>query len=586
MLIRIYFLMLFTIIPIFLFSQTFTKITSGKIVNTPSDSRSVNWIDYNNDGFQDLMITNGPKDGENNMLYKNLANGSFEVVVADPIVMDHMPSDGATWADMDNDGFIDCFVVNWYNKNNMFYKNNGDGSFTQIKTGSLVTDGGYSETASWGDYDNDGFVDLYVTNSAGSNKNFLYHNNGGGSFTKITTGAQVTDGHISRSINWTDFDNDGDLDAFVANESAQNEDMYKNNGSGNFEHITSGPLYTNGGNTMSSSFADYDNDGWQDVFLANDQGYLGIFRNTGDGNFIKITNDTIAKTIGRSFGSNWGDIDNDGDLDLFVTNAFGPILQNFLFINNGDGTFTRDASNTITKDTGWSYGCAFGDYDNDGFLDLAVANCYNAAQINSVFHNNGNANHWLEIKCIGIKSNKSAIGAKVKLKATINGKTVWQLREISAQSGYNGQNMLTTHFGLGADGTIDSIIILWPSGMADIYTNIERDKILKAFEGQSLSSTKDKYQGANAVLFTYPNPFQNDTSIEFEIPETRQIDLEIYDMKGNLVKSLIKQTQCQGKQLLHWDGRNNDKTKLDTGIYLLVLKDQNHTMTQKISLIR
>lgn len=586
MLTRIYFLMLFTIIPIFLFSQTFTKVTSGKIVNTLSDSRSVNWIDYNNDGFQDLMITNGPKDGENNMLYKNLANGSFEEVLGDPIVMDHMPSDGATWADMDNDGYIDCFVVNWYNKNNMFYKNNGDGSFTQIKTGPLVTDGGYSETAAWGDYDNDGLVDLYVTNSAGNNKNFLYHNNGGGTFTKITTGALVTDGHISRSINWTDLDNDGDLDVFVTNESAQNEDMYKNNGAGNFEHITTGPLYINGGNTMSSSFADFDNDGWQDVFLANDQGYLALFRNTGDGDFIKLTNDTIAKTIGRSFGSNWGDIDNDGDLDLFVTNAFGPQLQNFLFINKGDGTFTRDVSNTITKDTGWSYGCAFGDYDNDGFLDLAVANCYNAAQVNSVFHNNGNANHWLEIKCIGIKSNKSAIGAKIKLKAIINGKTVWQLREISAQSGYNGQNMLTTHFGLGADGHIDSIIILWPSGMIDIYTNIGKDKILTAYEGQSLSSINDKNQATNVALFSYPNPFKNDTTIEFDIPETSHIDLEIYDMKGNLVKSLLKHTQCQGKQLLHWDGRNNSTNKVDSGIYLLVLKDQNHTMTQKINLVR
>ncbi len=586
MFIRIYLLMLLTIFPLFLFSQSFTKITTGSIVNTLSDSRCVNWIDYNNDGWQDIMITNGPQNGENNMLYKNRGDGTFEEVTGDPIVMDHMPSDGATWADMDNDGFIDCFVVNWYNKNNMFYKNNGNGTFTQIKTGPLVTDGGYSETASWGDYDNDGLVDLYVTNSEGNFKNFLYHNNGGGTFTKITTGALVTDAHTSRSINWIDYDNDGDLDAFVSNESNQNEDLYRNNGGGVFEHITGGPLLTNGGNTMSSSFADYDNDGWQDVFLANDQGNLGLFRNTGNGNFIKITNDTIAKTVGRSFGCSWGDIDNDGDLDLFVTNAFGPILQNYLFINNGDGTFTRDANNVITQDTGWSYGCAFGDYDNDGFLDLCVANCLSAAQANSLFHNNGNSNHWIEIKCIGVESNKSAIGAKVKVKAIINGKAVWQLREISAQSSYNGQNMLTTHFGLGAVGIIDSVKIEWPSGIIDIYKNTGHDKILTAIEGQSLSNTRELSQAFTKVFFSYPNPFKNDSAIEFELIENAYVDLDIYDLNGNIVKTLLKKNYSNGRQIINWDGTNNNDKRMSSGVYFLVLKESNHTMTKKITIVR
>jgi len=573
---RIYFLMLFTIIPIWLFGQSFTKITTGSIVTTPSDSRSVNWIDYNNDGWQDVMITNGPELGENNMLYKNKGDGTFEAVTGDPIVLDHMPSDGATWADIDNDGFIDCFVVNWYNKNNMFYKNNGNGSFTQIKTGSLVNDGGYSETASWGDYDNDGLVDLYVTNSAGSNKNFLYHNNGGGTFTKITSGALVTDAHVSRSINWTDYDNDGDLDAFVSNEVNQNEDLYRNNGAGSFEHITGGALITNAGNTMSSSFGDYNNDGWQDVFLANDQGYLALFKNTGAGGFIKITNDTITKTFGRSFGSNWGDIDNDGDLDLFVTNAFGPILQNF----------TRDAANTITEEIGWSYGCAFGDYDNDGFLDLCVANCQNAAQENSLFHNNGNANHWVEIKCIGVQSNKSAIGTKVKVKAIINGKPVWQLREISAQSGYNGQNMLTTHFGLASDGLLDSVRIEWPSGIVDIYKGVDKDKILTAVEGQSLTAIKEIVKPFTKLFLSYPNPFKNDTVIEFELIDNANVDLEIYDMKGNLIKTLLMNNYSKGQNQIKWNGTKDNGKMLGSGVYFLILKEGDHTMTKKISIVR
>jgi hypothetical protein len=151
-------------------AQTFTKITTGPVVNTAGDSRSVNWIDYNNDGYPDLMISNGPAIGQNNFLYLNNGVGGFTAVTGDPIVSDLSPSDGATWADVDNDGNIDCFVVNYYNIDNLFYINNGSSSFTQNTSAIISADAGYSETGSWGDYDNDGLVDLYVCNSGGIKK--------------------------------------------------------------------------------------------------------------------------------------------------------------------------------------------------------------------------------------------------------------------------------------------------------------------------------------------------------------------------------------------------------------------------------
>ena len=256
--------------------QTFTKITSGPVATTDADSRSVNWVDINNDGLVDLFISNGKAGGQNNMLYINLGGGQFTNVTSDSIVLDYKPSDGATFADCDNDGDLDAFVVNWYNQNNLFYTNDGAGNFTAISSVPVVTSGGYSETASWGDYDNDGLLDLYVTRSGGTvstNKNLLYHNDGGNTFTKILSGTPVTDATISRCVNWTDMDDDGDLDLFVTNEGNFNNDenIYRNDSSGLFTKITTGELVTNGAFTMSSSWGDYDNDGDLDVFLSNDQ---------------------------------------------------------------------------------------------------------------------------------------------------------------------------------------------------------------------------------------------------------------------------------------------------------------------------
>ena len=266
----------------------FTRITDAVFAQRLGDWRSINWVDYNNDGWLDMFISQGPQAGANNALFKNNKNGTFTAVTGDPIVSDGAPSDGATWGDMDNDGDLDCFVVNWYGVNNLFYLNNGNGSFTQITSGTFVNDGGYSETASWGDYDSDGFLDLYVSNSDGTNRNFLYHNEKNGTFSKITSGALTTDAFQTRSVNWTDYDNDGDIDLFVTNEGGQNENLYRNDGGGSFTKITASPIVTDVGNTMSSSWGDMDNDGDLDLFLANDRSGNALFRNDGNGNFTKM----------------------------------------------------------------------------------------------------------------------------------------------------------------------------------------------------------------------------------------------------------------------------------------------------------
>lgn len=571
-------------LPYFLTAQSFTKVTTGSIVNTPSDSRSVNWIDFNNDGWQDLMITNGPQAGANNMLYKNNEDGSFTEITGDPIVTDNKPSDGATWADQDNDGFIDCFVVNWYNVSNLFYTNNGNETFTYHD--DLFQDGGFSETASWGDYDNDGLVDLYVTNSEGNKKNFLYHNDGGGVFTKVVAGSIVNDAYYSRSINWIDYDNDNDQDVFVTNEENQHENLYNNDGEGNFTPVTGINLLLDGGNTMSSSWGDYDNDGDFDVFLANNQGYSSLFRNDGNDTFTKMTADIVGNTFSQSFGSNWGDVNNDGYLDLYVTNSFGSgPHQNFLFMNNGDGSFTRNTTSPVVQEQGWSYGCAFGDYDNDGFLDLAVANCYNASQSNSLFHNDGNSNNWLAIGCTGVVSNQAAIGTKVKIKVFINGQPTWLLREISAQSGYCGQNMLTVHFGIGTATNVDTVRIEWPSGIVDIYEDINVNQQIFALEGQQITGTKEPVLPVLTTLSNYPNPFTDSTSFEFELKKEAAIELAVFDLKGKKLAKISSGRYNSGIHNIAWNGELSNGQHIPPGVYVLTLIVNKEVLSKKLTCV-
>lgn len=554
-------------------SPIFSKVIDGPVANTPGDSRSVNWIDINNDGYLDLFISNGPSGGANNYLYLNDGSGGFSAVIDQPIVQDKAPSDGATWADYDNDGDMDCFVVNWYGANNLFYRNNGDGTFEQVTMGDFTNNGGYSETASWGDYDQDGYLDLYVSNSGGNKRNFLYHNNGDGTLSRIISGAPVTDVGTSRSINWTDFDLDGDLDLFVTNENYEHENMYRND-AGNFIKITGGSLLTAAGSTISSSWGDFDNDGDLDVFLANDQSKDGLYRNN-NGVFEKVTNDPVVNAVGNSFGSQWADVDNDGDLDLFVTHAFwGGLWKNSLFLNQGDGSFLQDDAEVVSSDQGWSYGCAFGDYDRDGDLDLAVANCYNASQKDYLYENHSaeNGNNWIMINCIGTISNKNAIGAKVWVYTTLNGQVKKQLREISAQSGYCGQNQLTAHFGLGQSQMVDSILIQWPNAQLESFPAKSVNQYINLIEGPVASSVTEQLYEQITLLGT-PNPFFDSVSISWQSAIQEKVQIDILDTTGKSVYSIQKET-ASGEQRWTWNGVDNQGVQVSEGVYFIRIQGQ------------
>lgn len=570
------------LLPYLTVAQEFEQVTTTAITATANGSRSVAWVDVNGDGYLDAFISNGPSGGENNQLYINNGDGSFTAKTNDPLVQDGKPSDGTTWGDVDNDGDLDVYVVNWYGQENLFYINDGKGNFTKVTSGDILQKG-YSETASWADYDKDGDLDLYVTNSLGNgkgHKNYLIKNNGDGRFTLDNSQVITSNVKDSRSVNWIDYDGDGDLDLFISNEGTQQNQLFKNNGSEGFSEETTGNIVTDKTSSTGSCWADYDNDGDLDLYVANSDGSNYLYKNN-NGSF-----ETVSANVGgfgKSYGSIWGDVDNDGDLDLFVANAsFGDTKEsNSLYLNNNDGTFTRATTGPIATYSGGTFGAAFGDYDNDGDLDLLIANTFGNSEKNALYRNKGNSNHWINISLKGVMSNASAIGAKVRVKATIGGKSVWQMREISSQSGYNCQNSLRAHFGLGDATSIDSLVIEWPLGTKEEFTNVNIDKqvsfqepVTKGFLRPDFKTEKLKYNIQETVSFintsvadtsetiTYSWDFDNDGTEDSneKTPSFAYTEAGIYTIKLTIANTTTNKTITRSNyvQILDPNGIGDD----------------------------
>ncbi len=578
-----------------LFSQTFQQVEVGPVVEDGGDSRAVNWIDYDNDGDLDLFITNGLRDGQNNFFYENNGDQTFTKVTDIAITQDNSASDGSTWGDIDNDGDLDLYVANWWGQRNKYYLNNGDKTFTEITGQNLNANNSYSETASWGDYDNDGFLDLLVANSDGNRRNFLFRNNGDNTFEKITDGSIVTDGRYTRDVDWIDINKDGFMDVYVTNEFGQNNSLYINNGNGTFEKNTELNIVNDSKNSWSSNWIDYDNDGDFDLFFTNwDNGNNSLYQNNGDGTFTEITEGDIVNDGGYSSGSDWGDVDNDGDLDLYVGNAFASgEADNFFYLNNGDGTFTKVEDNS-TQIGGWTYGVSFGDFDRDGYLDLGLAKCYDATENNALFLNaSGNLpveRNWVVIKLdadlVNSTNNRAGIGAIISVLAEINGEDVWQTRRIEGQNGYCGQN-LEAHFGLGEAAEIKSVTVRWPNGLNQIYDNVEINKVNILKEDVDLSvGDNDELKNEITLYQNYPNPFNPSTTINYSLPAAGRVQIAIYDILGNEVKELVNKHVLPGLHSSVWKGDNHAGQKVSSGVYFYSLTSGDLQITKKMFLIK
>src|ERR1043165_3109528 len=436
----------------------------------------------------------------------------MDVVITSPT--DLMQAEGCVGADFDNGGHPDLFISVGLGGNDLLYRNDGNGVFTKLTNIPPTQSGGNSRGCAWADYDNDGWGDLFVANEK-SQTNFLFPNDAGAGLMRVTTGAIVTDRGNSYGCAWGDYDNDGLQDLVVANNGSRNF-LYHNEGNGIFTKITKSAIVTNIASSAGVAWGDYDNDGFLDLFVANLGQRNFLYHNNGDGTFTLNRNTAIGQETTYSWSGAWADFDNDGHLDLFVANGQpnGTGLKDFLYRNRGDGTFEKLTVGALVNDSSCGDGCAWGDYNNDGFLDLFVANLVN--QTNFLYRNNGNSNHWLVIQCEGRSSNRSAIGARLELTAEIAGAQVRQIREISGGSGYGSQNSLLVHFGLGSATIALSLRVRWPSGIVQELANIAANQRLYLREPSQFhlnaridqSTFKAEFQGSPRS--TYAIEFSED----------------------------------------------------------------------------
>ena len=488
------------------------------------------FFDYNNDGWLDVFLVNGGSFVDKQVaaaarhrLYRNTGDGKFEDVTDRSGIGISGFGMGACAADYDNDGWTDLYVTAV--GGNKLYHNNGDGTFTDVTQAAGVAAGMWSASCAFGDIDNDGYVDLYVTRyvdfTVEKNKlcpmasqlraychptvynalpDILYRNNGDGTFTDISreSGIGLVAGN-GLGVVFGDYDNDGWVDIYVANDSTPNF-LFHNKGKGVFEEVgfRAGVAVSASGKPlagMGTDMGDIDGDGLLDIFVTNlAQQTHNLYRNLGKGLFDDIT---FKSGIGRltlpfvGFGAAFLDYDNDGVLDLAIAN--GDVIDNvgllrdqatyeqlnLLLRNDGSGRFTN-----VGPESGPGFALkkpsralAVGDIDNDGDLDILITNVGQSADL--LRNGGGNRSNSLLIRTIGAKSNRGGIGARLKL--TVGGKVLH--RDVKAGSSYLAQNDTRVHFGMGKSSRAERLEILWPSGVVDVVLDINANQIITVQEG-------------------------------------------------------------------------------------------------------
>ena len=475
------------------------------------------FIDFDEDGWLDLIVGRQPP-----LLYRNNGAGKF-VHASQQAQLDYkVCTFGIGYGDFNNDGHTDLYLANAIYTPNLLLKNRGDGTFADVTPQSGV--GGLaicSDDLVLGDFNNDGKLDIYVGNEGA---NVLYLNQGNFRFVAATAQAGVGDTLIS-NCTAADYDNDGDLDIYVANNRGGYDDypikdkwpnrLYRNNGDGTFTDVAAEAGVQDESNSKGCCFGDYDNDGYLDLYVGNDGSPNRLFRNNGDGTFSDVTDQAgVAEPIG-THAVIFADFDNDGWLDIYAAGgSYIPerhhecIHQNHpdkLYRNNGDGTFTDiTASSGMNPNHPLTAGVAVGDIDNDGFLDIFLANSiyqgsYESASV--LLKNNGNNNHWLHLKLIGRKSNRSAIGARVKIVAG----DLAQIREVEGGHGCGSQNSLPVEFGLGTRDTVDEVVIRWPSRIIQRLKKVRVDQFMVVEEpyqwaGIQLSTATVRWLKSGALI--------------------------------------------------------------------------------------
>ncbi|TET43957.1 T9SS type A sorting domain-containing protein [candidate division TA06 bacterium] len=557
-------------------SMSFTDITDSTTLGDTAHAYGISLGDYNDDDKLDIFVGNLILPSK---LFRNEGDMDFTDVTDSAGFEGVVEAKGSSMADYDNDGDLDLALTGW--GRDSFYRNNGDGTFIDYTDSAnyAVDDSVHGMSVVWADYDGDGYVDLFVANLDGPS--ILYRNQGDGTFSDVTSDAGIDSDYGTGAL-WLDYDDDGDPDLFVGRYSGKPDHLYRNDGDSTFTEVGDSAGLAHDDSTFGCVAGDIDGDGDLDLFVARFGGASALYENDGDGTFTDITDSAGVSMSGAGTGCAFEDFDSDGDLDLYV----GRFLdENYMFENDGTGSFTDVTADAGVGDAGTNrtgVGITAGDLDGDGDVDIYCGN----HKRNTLFRNDTEtsllaANNWMVLRLHGSLSNRSAIGARVYLTTPAG----TQVREVTGGSGVCSMSSLQLEFGLGPHGGAD-IVIRWPSGYVENraifgggYVDIE-EGVTGVVEGTAHRSIRQA-----VLLQNRPNPFSSRTLISYQIAARGPVAIDIYDIAGRLVCNLVNGEVNAGTHTVLWDGTVSGKAVSD-GVYICRLSGEGFALAQKIVLLK
>jgi len=493
--------------------------------------------DFNKDGYDDFYVSFLVG---KNQFYKNKGDGTFEEIgeVAGIALPDSIKTETAVWGDINNDGWVDLYVGNDKAEDQLFL-NLGNEQFQNITQSAGINATGQPKSVNMADVNGDGFLDIYVSNFL--SENILYLNQGDNTFQDATREAGALDTGLAMGTVFFDYDKDGDQDLYLVHDGRTSNFLYQNDGTGQFTEVAESVGVATKSLGMGVDIGDINNDGWMDIHIAN-FGANFLLLNNGDGTFQEIAKAANAEGIGISWGTNFLDYDNDGRMDIYVANDFRITPhQNILYQNLGSMNFERTEVRGAISNKKASYGSACLDYNLDGHLDLLVANQDEGIRL---YENVERSNNWIGFKLIGMESNPDAIGTSIQLQDNLG---ILHTREVLAGHSWESQSTLLQHIGLGEATTIEAATLYWPSGLVQelqieqvnsYYTVQEQGNIQEGVVLDETTSIPDKnLQTSNWTIF--PNPTNGPFSIAFESSATTPLTFQVVDLLG---KKLVTKT--------------------------------------------
>ncbi len=548
----------------------FTDVSAAAGINNLARNFGISIVDFDNDGREDLYVSTYYSP---NLLYRSLGNGRFVNVAEAAGVAHDGTSTMSCWGDIDNDGDLDMYLGNRL-ESNALYLNNGDGTFTGISESAGVNSAHHTRAVMFGDIDRDGYIDLYVANLSGPN--YLYHNNGDLTFTNIMETAGAQDFGLAMGSLFFDYDNDGDLDIYLVHDGNQPNILYQNDGSGLFTDVSRTANADFAGQGMGVDFGDVNNDGFFDLYITNLYPNALLVSN-GNGTFRENTLSSQAGDPGMGWGTVWLDYDNDGLQDLYVSNDsyFSP-HPNVLYRNLGNNAFEIVSGGSPLSSMFAGYGVATADLNTDGKIDLFLANSANDG--NQLFLNyTENGNNWVKARLRGTISNRAAIGARVEIEAG----GLLMMDEVCAGGGYASQNSLILHFGLGPAATIGRLKVRWPNGLEEEYFNLDVNTSYLLTEGEGLVVSQSQPTPPAAELKAWPNPFSEQLHLQLDLKQESFLQLYLQDMHGRKVALLADGRYSAGQHRFGWQA-----APLPHGIYFLRLQTEHGIHSLPLALQR